>query len=85
MKRRDFIKTSAAVGVTGLVGTGCSSVKKTTPYTGPGFDLHPFIREHPEAVFIKLTSIESKSDTQGIHNAAYDLAKEIIIKNQTKS
>lgn len=80
MRRRDFIKTTAAAGVTGLVGAGCSSVKKTSPYAGPGFDLHPFIREHPEAVFIKLTSVKSKRDTTDIHDAAYDLAKELFIK-----
>ncbi len=82
MKRRDFIRTSAAAGVTGLVGAGCSSVKKTASNTGPGFDLHPFIREHPEAVFIKLTSIESKHDEQGIHDTAYDLARELIVKTE---
>jgi len=80
MKRRDFIKTSVAAGVSGLVSSGCSSVKETSHYQGPGFDLHPFIREHPEAVFIKFTSIDSKRDTQGIHDAAFELSKEVIIK-----
>ena len=85
MKRRDFIRTSTAAGVTGLVGAGCSSVKKTASHAGPGFDLHPFIREHPEAVFIKLTSIESKHNEQGIHDAAYDLSQELIVKTEAGS
>ena len=45
-----------------------------------GFDLHPFIREHPEAVFINLTSIADKSDNQGIHDAAFRLAGEMFVK-----
>ncbi len=84
MKRRDFLKTSAAAGVTGLVGSGCSSVKKTSQYSGPGFELHPFIREHPEAVFIHLTSIESKHDEKGIHDAAFNLAKELFVKTSSQ-
>lgn len=83
MKRRDFIKTSAAAGLTGLVGSGCSSIKKTPHYTGPGFDLHPFIREHPEAVFINLTSVKSKRDKQSIRDAGYNLAGEIFVKTQS--
>ena len=84
MKRRDFIKTSAAAGLIGLAGARCSSVKQTAaPHTGPGFDVHPFVKNHPEAVFIKLTSVESKRDTQGIHDAGYELAQEILVKTSS--
>ncbi|MDP2983490.1 MAG: DUF362 domain-containing protein [Candidatus Latescibacter sp.] len=80
MKRRDFIKTSALAGAGALAVAGCSSMKKAAPYTGPGFDLHPFIKAHPEAVFIKLTSVESKTDSRAIHDTAFNLAKELFVQ-----
>jgi len=85
MKRRDFIKTSAAAGLTGFMTmNGCSAVRKTSKRTsGPGFDVHPFVREHPEAVFITYTSVESKADTDAIRDAGYKLVKELIVKSDS--
>ncbi|MCE5248831.1 DUF362 domain-containing protein [bacterium] len=85
MKRRDFIKTSAAAGLTGFIATSCSAPMRRPPKrtSGPGFDVHPFIREHPEAVFITYTDIESKKDTDAIRNAGNRLAREIIVKSKS--
>ncbi len=80
MKRRDFIKVSSAAGIAGLVGPGYSAMANTTPSGTDGFDLHPFIKEHPEAVFINLTSVKEKTDNQAIHDAAYKLASEMFVK-----
>ena len=80
MKRRDFIKVSSAVGIAGLVGPAYDAIAAPGSTSESGFDLHPFIKEHPEAVFINLTSIGEKTDKQGIYNAAYKLAGEIFIK-----
>lgn len=78
MKRREFIKASAAGMPVVLVG--CSTaVKKAAAPSGPGFDVHPFVKAHPEAVFIHLTSIESKKDEEGIRSAAHKLADELIV------
>ena len=66
-----------------LAGSGCSSMRKSTPYNGPGFDLHPFVKAHPEAVFIKLTSVKSKTDSRDIHDAAFNLADELFVKTDT--
>ncbi len=80
MKRRDFIKVSSAAGVLGLTGSGFNA--STNPYSGAagGFDLHPFIKEHPEAVFINLTSVKEKTDKTAIYDAAYKLADEMFVK-----
>ncbi|MFC1573838.1 DUF362 domain-containing protein [Candidatus Latescibacterota bacterium] len=81
MKRRDFIKkTTAAVGMTGLVGHGCAAKKQTVQHTGPGFDIHPFVKQHPEAVFIWKTDVESKRHTDDLRNAGNTLVKELIVK-----
>ena len=80
MKRRDFIKVSSAAGVAGLVGPGYSAMANTALSKADGFDLHPFIKEHPEAVFINLTSVKEKIDNQPIYNAAYKLADEMFVK-----
>ena len=60
MKRRDFIKVSSAAGIMGLVGPGYDAFAATDATGKEGFDLHPFIKEHPEAVFINLTSVKTR-------------------------
>ena len=57
---------------------------KTTKASGPGFNVHPFIRNNPEAVFIYLTDVKSKRDTDDIREAGYKLAKELIVKTPTE-
>ncbi|KPL23258.1 MAG: hypothetical protein AMS23_06870 [Bacteroides sp. SM1_62] len=80
MKRRDFIKVSSAAGIAGLVGPGYTALANSASSGSDGFDLHPFIKEHPEAVFINLTSVEEKNDAKPIYDAAYKLASEMFIK-----
>src|SRR5674476_540851 len=80
MKRRDFIKVSSAAGIVSLVGPGYSAFGNLASSGETSFDLHPFIKEHPEAVFINLTSIKEKSDGPQIHDAASKLAKEMFVR-----
>jgi len=80
MKRRDFIKVSSATGIAGLMGPGYEAMANTIPSGADGFDLHPFIKEHPEAVFINLTSVEEITDSKPIYDAAYKLANEMFVK-----
>ncbi len=84
MRRRDFIKTTAAAGASVLAGAGCASMGKTRGKLWEKENhelLHPFIREHPEAVFIKLTDIPSKKDERAIHDTALNLAKDLFVKS----
>jgi hypothetical protein len=85
MKRRDFIRVTSAAGMAGLVDPSFNAI--AAPGIGPetGFDLHPFIREHPEAVFINLTSVGDKGNKEALHDAAYKLASEIFIKTTDQS
>ncbi|MBK8883536.1 MAG: DUF362 domain-containing protein [Bacteroidales bacterium] len=80
MKRRDFIKVSSAAGIMGIVGPGMDVFASADAKGGEGFDLHPFIKEHPEAVFINLTSVKEKTDKQAIYDASYKLAGEMFVK-----
>ena len=80
MKRRDFIRVSSAAGLLGLVGPGYEAFAGIESTGIEGFDLHPFIKEHPEAVFINLTSVKDKSDTKAIYDAAFKLANEMFVK-----
>ena len=80
MKRRDFIKVSSAAGLVSLVGSGYAAMPDLSSSGTSGFDLHPFIKEHPEAVFINLTSAKDKFDAKGIHDAAFKLASEMFVK-----
>jgi anaerobic selenocysteine-containing dehydrogenase len=75
MKRRDFIKVSSAASIAGLIGPGYNVLGNNNLSGVEGFDLHPFIKAHPEAVFVNLTSIKEKTDAAGINSAAAKLEK----------
>jgi len=80
MKRRDFIKVSSAAGLISVAAPAYSTMSSLSSRGKEGFDLHPFIKAHPEAVFINLTEIENKGDAKGIHDAASTLAREMFVK-----
>jgi uncharacterized protein (DUF362 family) len=80
MKRRDFIRVSSVAGIIGLVRPGYNLMGRPAASGADGFDLHPFIKAHPEAVFINLTSVNDKSDKKGIYDAASRLANEMFVK-----
>ena len=83
MQRREFIANSA-MSMGALMAAGCATVKKTQPNVPAGaFDIHPFVKAHPEAVFIRVTSVESKTDYKAIHDEAFRLADELIVKTDT--
>ena len=80
MKRRDFIRVSSTAGLISMAAPGYSAMTKLSSSGETGFDLHPFIKAHPEAVFINLTSIENKGDAKGIHDAASQLGQEMFVR-----
>ncbi len=80
MKRRDFIKVSSAASMAAIVSPDLHAMANPAYSDTDGFDLHPFIKAHPEAVFINLTSVKEKTDTKGIHDAAFKLANEMFVK-----
>ena len=82
MKRRDFIRVSSAAGIVGLAGRSFDSFASPYDARVEGFDLHPFIKEHPEAVFINLTSVKEKTDAKDIYDAAFKLSTEMFVKTR---
>ena len=48
-----------------------------------GFDLHPFIKAHPKAVFIYQTKVRKISNTKAIHSSAHRLASEMFVKTNS--
>ena len=79
MKRRDFIKVSASAGVVGVACKGFDPYASTGNFAEEGFDLAPFIKAHPEAVFVCLTDVKEKTDQKGTYDAAYKLASEMFV------
>jgi hypothetical protein len=79
MKRRDFIKLSSVAGVAGVVGSRIDTEASPLCSQTTGFDLHPFIKAHPEAVFIHITDVKEKTDKKEIYDASYKLANEMFV------
>jgi len=81
VKRRDFLKTSAAAGLSGIGAAACSTgMKRLQRQDGPGFDLHPFVRANPEAVFIARTSVDTFTDAEAIRGEAFKLSRELFVR-----
>ncbi len=80
MKRRAFIKTAIPLGTAGVGVKGCASVRKTERVSAIGFDIHPFVAAHPEAVFIHKTSVGEKTDAEALRQEGRKLASELIVR-----
>ncbi|MCB0664652.1 MAG: DUF362 domain-containing protein [Saprospiraceae bacterium] len=78
MKRRDFIRVSSATGLAGMMGP--DYLLANNGLATDRFDLHPFIKAHPEAVFIHPTRVRKITDGKKIHKTAHRLATELFVK-----
>lgn len=77
MNRRDFIKVSAAAGALGTIQPITALAKRQQP-TG-FFNVHPFIEEHPEAVFIMKTNVDKKTNGEAIKQVGLDFSKTVMV------
>lgn len=78
LNRRNFIKTAALAANVGLlkpIDVFASGSKKTTGY----FGVHPFIEDHPDAVFIMFTDVDVKTNGDACRKEGKKFASEIII------
>ena len=82
MDRRSFLKSVAGCGVASLAGPAVTLLARH-PSAPAWFGLHPFIEAHPEAVFIRRTSVASKDDSEGKRREALVLAKQIFSLRDT--
>ena len=73
MKRREFLESAVLAGAMSAVSRSHASGK------GPGFDVHPFVKAHPDAVFVVRTDIADKMNGDMIYNAGEKLARDLIV------
>jgi len=82
MDRRTFLTAVAGCGAASVVG--CAPSPVTRELAAPSyFGLHPFIEAHPEAVFIRKTSVASKTDADAKKHEGSALAQQIFTLRDT--
>ncbi len=75
MRRRQFLKISAASAASTL--SYSKLYGKSTALTH--FGVHPFIDEHPDAVFIMRTSVDTKFESEKKLTAGSDFARSVFV------
>ncbi len=78
MDRRTFLKSVAGCSVASLSGLQAATLFAREISAPACFGLHPFIEAHPEAVFVRLTNVASKNDSDGKRRESLKLAKQIF-------
>ena len=81
MRRRDFLKAAGLVGTSSLLKPDIifGSSRRSAAF----FHLHPFVEAHPEAVFIKLTSVSDRSASAEKNGAGSELASELFFASDS--
>jgi hypothetical protein len=79
--RRDFLKTSAFLsGSLGLLGRNSAASVFTADSKPSGyFGVHPFVEQHPEAVFIMRTHVDSKTNSEACKQAGLTLGRSLFV------
>ena len=76
--RRDFLKSASTAGGLWLINTSCSTVTQNHP-PARYFGVHPFVENHPEAVFIIRTKVDRKTNTQALKEAALQFIHTVLV------
>jgi len=77
MKRREFIKKLSVAGISSVLYP-FNSIPSTRNTKSNFLALHPFIEAHTEAVFIKITNVNQKTDCDAKKNEGLDFARNIF-------
>ena len=78
--RREFLKTSALLsGSLGLIGRApvFAAEEKETP--SGYFGVHPFVEQHPEAVFIMRTHVDRKTNSAACKQVGLTLGRSLFV------
>ncbi len=76
--RRNFLKSASAAGGLGLINSSCSTVIRNQ--TSPGyFGVHPFVENHPEAVFIMRTNVDVKTNAQALKETGLHFGRTVLV------
>lgn len=74
--RRTFMKTLALAA--GGAAADTVRVLGARGQTGGYFGLHPFVENHPDAVFVMQTNVEKKTDAGAIRDAALSFSRSVF-------
>ena len=77
MKRREFIRTTTAAGI---AGTFPSFSAFASTAASDFFGIHPFIEQHPDAVFIMRTSVDNKYNSALKKTTGEIFAKSVFVE-----
>ena len=78
ISRRDFLKSSSLlVGGAGLIGRA-SLFAADAPPSGY-FGVHPFVEQHPEAVFILRTHVDRKTNSGACKQVGLELGRSVFL------
>ena len=78
INRRNFLKSSSLlVGSVGLIGRSSVFAAESTP--SGYFGVHPFVEQHPEAVFILRTHVDRKTNSDACKRVGLDLGHSLFV------
>ena len=77
--RRDFLKSSSllsgSLGFLGKVPVFAAEQSKPSAY----FGVHPFVEQHPEAVFIMRTNVDYKTNSEACKQVGLNLGRSLFV------
>ncbi len=78
VNRRDFLKTSALLsGSLGLIGRAAILTAESKP--SGYFGVHPFVEQHPEAVFILRAHVDYKTNSDACKRVGLDFGRSVFV------
>jgi hypothetical protein len=78
INRRDFLKSSSLLyGSLGFVGGASVFAAESAP--SGYFGAHPFVEQHPEAVFILRTHVDRKTNSAACKQVGLDLGRSLFV------
>ena len=80
--RRQFIKSVAATGTSSLAAP---VVTRALPSRTAAdfFNVHPYIENNPDAVFIMRTNVDVKTNSEAIKNTALDFSRSVFVPSDS--
>ena len=82
IKRREFLKTATLAGGIGAVKP-IESLASRSLATTEFFDVHPFVENNPEAVFIMKTNVDAKTNHDALKAAGKSLASSVLVPSDS--
>ncbi|MFC1528523.1 DUF362 domain-containing protein [Candidatus Latescibacterota bacterium] len=85
VNRRTFLKSAAALGTASILSSSCAAVKPIRKLesryqtSSEHFGVHPFVEEHPEAVFIMHTDVDIKTNSEAKVKTGTRFARSVFL------